>query len=104
AGILLGIAVALTREAGDRTVRDREKLEKLSGLPTLAELSGKRGGTPRFGSDGALDDAVRGLRARLLRAMGSEGRRVLVTAPFGGEGTTTTALNLSLALAEIGEE
>ena len=67
AGILLGIAVALTREAGDRTVRDREKLEKLSGLPTLAELSGKRGGTPRFGSDGALDDAVRGLRARLLR-------------------------------------
>lgn len=104
AGILLGIAVALTREAGDRTVRDREKLEKLSGLPTLAELSGKRGGTPRFGSDGALDDAVRGLRARLLRAMGSEGRRVLVTAPFGGEGTTTTALNLSLALAEIGED
>ncbi len=104
AGILLGIAIALTREAGDRTVRDREKLEKLSGLPTLAELSGKRGSTPRFGSDGALDDAVRGLRARLLRAMGSEGRRVLVTAPFGGEGTTTTALNLSLALAEIGED
>ncbi len=104
AGILLGIAVALTREAGDRTVRDREKLEKLSGLPTLAELSGRRGSTPRFGSDGALDDAVRGLRARLLRAMGSEGRRVLVTAPFGGEGTTTTALNLSLALAEIGED
>ncbi|OBH74729.1 chain-length determining protein [Mycobacterium mantenii] len=104
AGILLGIAVALTREAGDRTVRDREKLEKLSGLPTLAELSGKRGGTPRFGSDGALDDAVRGLRARLLRAMGPDGHRVLVTAPFGGEGTTTTALNLSLALAEIGED
>jgi capsular exopolysaccharide synthesis family protein len=104
AGILLGVAVALTREAGDRTVRDREKLEKLSGLPTLAELSSKRGGSPRFGSDGALDDAVRGLRARLLRAMGSEGRRVLVTAPFGGEGTTTTALNLSLALAEIGED
>jgi Mrp family chromosome partitioning ATPase len=29
---------------------------------------------------------------------------VLVAAPFGGEGTTTTALNLSLALAEIGED
>jgi capsular polysaccharide biosynthesis protein/MinD-like ATPase involved in chromosome partitioning or flagellar assembly len=104
AGILLGIAVALTREAGDRTVRDREKLEKLSGLPTLAELPGKRGSTPRFGTDAALDDAVRGLRARLLRAMGPDGRRVLVTAPFGGEGTTTTALNLALALAEIRED
>lgn len=104
AGILLGIAVALTREAGDRTVRTREKLEQLSGLPTLAELTGKRGSTPRFGSDATFDDAVRGLRARLLRAMGPDARRVLVAAPFGGEGTTSTALNLSLALAEIGED
>lgn len=104
AGILLGIAVALTREAGDRTVRTREKLEQLSGLPTLAELTGKRGNTPRFGSDPTFDDAARGLRARLLRAMGPDARRVLVAAPFGGEGTTSTALNLSLALAEIGED
>jgi capsular polysaccharide biosynthesis protein/MinD-like ATPase involved in chromosome partitioning or flagellar assembly len=104
AGILLAIAVAVAREASDRTVRSREKLEKLSGLPTLAELPGGRGNTPRFGVDSALDDAVRGLRARLLRAMGPEARRVLVAAPFGGEGTTTTALNLSLALAEIGED
>ncbi|EFG75228.1 chain length determinant protein [Mycobacterium parascrofulaceum ATCC BAA-614] len=104
AGILLAIAVAVAREANDRTVRSREKLEQLSGLPTLAELPGRRGNTPRFGVDSALDDAVRGLRARLLRAVGPEARRVLVTAPFGGEGTTTTALNLSLALAEIGED
>ncbi|OBF49873.1 chain-length determining protein [Mycobacterium sp. 852002-53434_SCH5985345] len=104
AGILLAIAVAVAREASDRTVRSREKLEQLSGLPTLAELPGRRGNTPRFGVDSALDDAVRGLRARLLRAMGSDARRVLVAAPFGGEGTTTTALNLSLALAEIGED
>ncbi|MCV7118169.1 AAA family ATPase, partial [Mycobacterium nebraskense] len=104
AGILLAIAVAVAREASDRTVRSREKLEQLSGLPTLAELPGRRGNTPRFGVDSALDDAVRGLRARLLRAVGPEARRVLVAAPFGGEGTTTTALNLSLALAEIGED
>ncbi|WP_055402650.1 MULTISPECIES: polysaccharide biosynthesis tyrosine autokinase [unclassified Mycobacterium] len=104
AGILLAIAVAVAREANDRTVRSREKLEQLSGLPTLAELPGRRGNTPRFGVDSALDDAVRGLRARLLRAMGSDARRVLVAAAFGGEGTTTTALNLSLALAEIGED
>lgn len=104
AGVLLGIAVALTREASDRTVRSRGKLEQLSGLPTLAELPGKHGTTPRFGSDVTVDDAVRGLRTRLLRAIGPEARRVLVAAPFGGEGTTTTALNLSLALAEFGED
>lgn len=104
AGVLLGIAVALTREASDRTVRTREKLEELSGLPTLAELPGTRGGTPRFGADVAFDDAVRGLRARLRRVMGPEARRVLVAAPFGGEGTTTTVLNLSRAFAESGED
>lgn len=36
--------------------------------------------------------------------MGPDGRRVLLTAPFGGEGTTTTVLNLSRAFAELGED
>ncbi|OBG42582.1 chain-length determining protein [Mycobacterium alsense] len=104
AGVLLGTGVALTREAADRTVRDRAKLERLSELPTLAELPGKRGTAPRFGTNISFDDAVRGLRARLLRAMGAGTRRVLLTAPFGGEGTTTTAVNLARAFAESGEE
>ncbi|MBW0017009.1 MAG: chain-length determining protein [Mycobacterium sp.] len=104
AGLILGTGVALTREAGDRTVRDRAKLEQLSGLPTLAELPGRRGTAPRFGTNIAFDDAVRGLRARLLRAMGPGARRVLVTAPFGGEGTTTTALYLARAFAELGDD
>jgi len=104
AGVLLGIAVALTRDASDRSVRDRAKVEQVTGLPTLAELPGKRGTAPRFGTDVAFDDAVRGLRTRLLRAMGPDVRRVLIAAPFGGEGTTTTALNLSMAFAELGED
>jgi capsular exopolysaccharide synthesis family protein len=104
AGVLLGIGVALTREATDHTVRDRAKLERLSNLPTLAELPGKRGVATRFGTDITFDDAVRGLRARLLRAAGPDANRLVVTAPFGGEGTTTTALNLAKACAEVGED
>lgn len=104
AGLLLGTGVALTRSAADRTVRDRVKLESISDLPTLAELPGHRGSAPRFGTDISFDDAVRGLRARLLRAMGPGTNRVLLTAPFGGEGTTTTAINLSRAFAELGED
>jgi capsular exopolysaccharide synthesis family protein len=104
AGVLLGIGVALTREATDRTVRTRQKLEELSGVRTLAELPGSRGRAPRYGTDVSFDDAVRGLRARLLRAMGPEARRVLLAAPFGGEGTTTTALNLCRAFTELGED
>ena len=104
AGLLLGVAVALTREATDHTVRTRQKLEQLSRLPTLAELPGHRGSAPRWGTDISFDDAVRGLRARLLRAMGPEARGVLLAAPFGGEGTTTTALNLARAFTELGED
>jgi capsular exopolysaccharide synthesis family protein len=103
-GVLLAIAVALTLEASDRTIRTREKLEEVSGLPTLAELPGNRGSAPRFGTDAAFDDAVRGLVARLRRALGPQGRRVLVAAPFGGEGTTTTVLNISHVFAELGED
>lgn len=104
AGVLLGIGVALTREATDRSVRTRHKLEQLSGLPTLAELPGHRGSAPKYGTDISFDDAVRGFRAQLLRAIGPEARRVLLAAPFGGEGTTTTALNLARSLTELGEE
>jgi capsular exopolysaccharide synthesis family protein len=103
-GLLLAVSVALVRETTDRTVRTREKLEQLSGVPTLGELPGKRGGVARFGTDVIFDDAVRDLRARLRRAMGPQGRRVLVVAPFGGEGTTTTVLNLARAFAELGED
>lgn len=104
AGVLLAIGAALTRNAADRTVRDREALEQLCDLPTLAELAAhRRRSTLRFGTDGAFDDAVRSLRARLLRLMEGEGHRMLVAAPFGGEGTTTTALNLALSFTELGE-
>jgi capsular exopolysaccharide synthesis family protein len=103
-GVLLGVAAALTRDAVDRTIRSRERLEELSVSPTLAELPARRGSAPRFGTESSFDDTMRGLRTRLLRAMGPEARRVLVAAPFGGEGTTTTALNLALSFVELGEK
>ena len=104
AGVILGIAVALTREAVDRTVRDREELEQLSDMPTLGELPGRRGDTPRFGVEGGVfDEAMRSLRARLLKTLPPDARRILVTSPFGGEGTTMTALNLATAFTELGE-
>ncbi|MEB3061527.1 MULTISPECIES: polysaccharide biosynthesis tyrosine autokinase [Mycolicibacter] len=105
AGAVLGVGAALTRNAADRTIRDRETLEEISGVPTLAELAVDHGRhAPRFGTNGAFDDAMRTLRHRLLRAIGPGARRILVTAPFGGEGTTTTALNLALAFSELGEK
>ncbi len=51
AGLLLGVAAAMIREAADHTVRDAATLGRLTDLPTLAELPGRRGQTPRFGTD-----------------------------------------------------
>ncbi len=104
AGVILGIAAALTRAATDRSIRSREQLEQLSVSPSLTELPARRGSAPRFGTDSSFDDAMRSLRTRLLKKMGPESKRVLVTAPFGGEGTTTTALNLALSFVELGEK
>ena len=104
AGILLGIAVALIRESSDHTVRNRDTLEEISGLPTLAELPERRGAAPQYDTDLEYDDALRGLAARLRRTVGPDGRRVLLTSPFGGEGTTTTALDLSYVLTDLGED
>ncbi len=103
AGLLLGIAAALVRESADRTVRAAETLERLTDLPTLAQLPGRRGDTPRFGADVFFDDALRTFRIRLLQAIGPDVSRIVVTAPFGGEGTTTTALNLASCFTELGE-
>jgi capsular exopolysaccharide synthesis family protein len=103
AGLLLGVAAAMIREAADHTVRDAATLGRLTDLPTLAELPGRRGQTPRFGTDPLFDDAMRTLRTRLLQAKGPEVSRFLVTAPFGGEGTTTTALNLGRCFTELSE-
>lgn len=103
AGLLLGVGVALTRKATDRSVRDRVKLEELSGVPTLAELPARPKVASRFGADGSFDDAVRTFRTRLIKVLEPQTRRVLLAAPFGGEGTTTTALNLAGAFAELGE-
>jgi capsular exopolysaccharide synthesis family protein len=103
AGLLLGIAAAMIREAADHTVRDAATLGQLTDLPTLAELPGRRGQTPRFGTDALFDDSMRTLRTRLLRAIGPDVSRLLVTEPFGGEGTTTTALNLGRCFTELGE-
>jgi capsular exopolysaccharide synthesis family protein len=99
AGLLLGIAMALIRNASDRTVRTRDALDQASGVPMLAALP--KNGTV---SDNPLsEEAVRNLRTRLLAQAGSKPRSVLITSPAIDEGGTATALKLSTAFTELGE-
>jgi capsular exopolysaccharide synthesis family protein len=99
AGLLLGIALALIRHTTDRTVRNRETLEQVSGVPTLGALprNGTAVNSPLF------DEAVRTLRTRLLAQAGAEHRSVLMTSPVIDDGATTTALKLAMSFTQLGE-
>jgi capsular exopolysaccharide synthesis family protein len=107
AGVLLGIALALIRHATDRTVRTRETLDRISGVPMLAALPRYRRAAEsghRADRSPEFEEAVRGLRTRLLALAGPERRSVLMTGPVLDEGATTTALNLALSFTQIGEK
>jgi capsular polysaccharide biosynthesis protein/MinD-like ATPase involved in chromosome partitioning or flagellar assembly len=109
AGLFVGMAIALLREATDRTVRGREKLTGSSGLPVLAELPppGERESDgelrPNSPDDLVFEEAVRGLRNRLSGASTAQARSFLVTAPALGQGATTTALSLALSFTDVDE-
>ncbi len=111
AGVLLGITLALGREATDRTIRSRETLTARSGLPTLAQLPPpdnqdigvRRGGGRAKPCDLVFDEEVRRMRTALLGSATAPVRSILVTAPTLSQGTTTTALHLALSFTEIDE-
>ncbi|MCT7660164.1 polysaccharide biosynthesis tyrosine autokinase [Mycobacterium deserti] len=108
AGILLGIALALARNATDRTVRSGDAVTASSGLPVLAQLPGpgasaagaKRAATP---AELVVDEGLRGLRTRLLGGSSTPPRSFLISAPGVGQGATTTALNLAQSFAAVDE-
>ena len=105
AGLLLGILLALVRDATDHTVRTREGLVEASDQPVVGVLPkgppADEGAKLVFGRDHASTEAYRGLRSRLQHMTTEQSRVLMVTGPAGGEGTTTVSLNLALALAEI---
>jgi receptor protein-tyrosine kinase len=105
-GVLLGIVLAVARDRFDRTVNSSPAAEKATGVGVVAEIpfEAPRSKKPliSFDSDHSpIAEAFRELRLNLRFLEVAEGPRVLVVAsPMPGEGRTTTAINLALALAE----
>ena len=75
AGLLLGIALALIRDATDRTVRTRETLDQVSGVPMLAALPKNGTACPTVA---LFEEAVREIAHPPSRAGG-------LGAPFGAD-------------------
>ncbi len=103
AGLLLGLAVAFARHLLDDRTRTRRRLESLTDVPTLATLP-QFAGRRRAEAGVAMVDAFRGLRAALEYASIDDPFNVLaVVSPVQGDGKTTVAANLAIALAQAGE-
>ena len=109
-GVMLGLALALVFEFFDDSIKDRGDLELASGgLPVLAAIPKVRRGQrevlfPVEEPHSNVAEAYRLLRTS-LSFFSSEGpiRIVQVTGAGAGEGKTTTAANLAVALAQAGQ-
>ena len=105
-GLLVGVAGAFVRNARDTSARSADRLRELTGAPVLSEIALNRDAglhplTLGAAPDSAHVEAFRRLRTN-LQFLDRPHRIVVVTSALAGEGSTITACNLALALADAG--
>jgi non-specific protein-tyrosine kinase len=108
-GLVVGICLAILREAFDRTVRDRSELEVLTASTVLAivpfESDARRRPLAIGDEDSSRAESYRYLRTNLGSAgAGQHSRVIVVTSSIAGEGTSTTCVNVAAAAAEAGRK
>lgn len=108
-GTVVGLGAALLLESLDRTVKTPAQASDLFGAPILGLIPRVKGQalSPVVTADDVLNpasEAYRSLRTA-VRFVDPDRplRTLLVTSPSAGEGKTTTAANLAIALAQSGE-
>ncbi|BBY87344.1 chromosome partitioning protein [Mycolicibacterium tokaiense] len=105
-GLLLGIGLAVLREALDNTVKSRQVLEETAetGVVGSIPLDKERRKEPAIAyesDNSAIAEAFRKLRTNLqFLAVDNPPRVIVVTSSMPSEGKSTTAINIALALAE----
>ena len=108
-GLLGGLALALLLDALDRSVKAAVAAERLVAAPALAVVPRIRDSKGALAGGAGLassaGEAYRALRTSLRFVNPDEPlRTLLVTSPDDGEGKTTTAANLAMALAQDGQK
>lgn len=107
-GLLLGFGIALVRDLLDNTVKDRKTLEEIAGTGVVGvvplDKERRKQAAISFDSDNSgISEAFRKLRTNLqFLAVDNPPRVIVVTSSMPGEGKSTTAINIALALAEAG--
>lgn len=105
-GLLLGVVLAVVRHALDNTLKNREALEETTGVGMVGGIPLDRQCVKQpaisFGTDNsAIAESFRKLRTNLsFLGVDNPPRVIVVTSSVSGEGKSTTAMNIALALAE----
>jgi capsular exopolysaccharide synthesis family protein len=105
-GLLLGIGLAVLRDRSDNTVKSREILEEITDAGLVAtipfdKLRRKEAAISFSSGHSTIAEAFRELRTNLqFLEVDDPPRVIVITSSMPGEGKTTTAINIALALAE----
>jgi tyrosine-protein kinase len=108
-GGLLGFGLAALLERVDQRVRSSDEMEQLYRLPLIGRIprSKRLSGAGRaegLGPQTVEGEAFRGLRANLRYfAVDTDMRSLLIVSPEEGDGKSTVARGLALAMAEMGD-
>jgi capsular exopolysaccharide synthesis family protein len=117
-GVIIGVAAAFARDSFDSTPRGAEDIERVTGAPLVAVIPHMDAlGRHRKDTDpgeanlivlrdthSGATEAYRTLRTNLAFIAGAKHmQRMLITSSRQGEGKSTTAANLSVALAMAGQ-
>jgi capsular polysaccharide biosynthesis protein/cellulose biosynthesis protein BcsQ len=104
-GLALGLVLAWLREALDDRLRGRDEVEEHFGAPVVAALPRSMLGRSDVGREIAPSflQAVEPLRLQ-LSGTGTRGTLVVITSGSSGEGKSTVAANLSVALSLAGQD
>ncbi len=108
-GLMLGTALALVRDRRDNTIKTGEEVEEITGANLIASIPFDRklqkDARISFGGErSATVEAFRALRTNLQFLQVDDPPRVLVvTCSQSGDGKSTTASNLAVALAQWGK-
>jgi capsular exopolysaccharide synthesis family protein len=113
-GLFAGTGLALLREWKDQRLRSTEEISALLGLPVLGAIpsvSSLKHGSEVLDQRTQLDsnsheaEAFRTLRTAVFFGVPKdEARKILVTSPAPGEGKSTVACNLGIAIAQAGQK
>lgn len=107
-GLFLGAALAFVRDYFDDSVKSKEAVDRVTGVPTLGlipKLEGSGGELVTVTSPSSpAAEAFRSLRTAVkFLGIDRQVRVVQVTSPSPSEGKTFAAVNLAVALAQAGD-